>query len=175
MAINEKLFRMLMAKNPDAAFAMEESFPFNSLYGSAKPLGPIIEMGAPEQQWSASPEQVTQSVDYWRTTADQLLADPDTPEGSDARKAYSKLISSQAGLLVDHQLPAEAEQEFRIALEISPESPEAVFRYVNLLMSQNRTADALPVVERAIKAAPDNNQLQGLRNSLNTRISSQGH
>jgi tetratricopeptide (TPR) repeat protein len=175
MAINEKLFQMLMAKNPDAAFAMEESFPFNSLYGSAKPLGPMIEMGAPDQQWSVSPEQVTQSVDYWRTTADQLLADPDTPEGSDARKAYSKLISSQAGLLVDHQLPADAEQEFRIALEISPESPEAVFRYVNLLMSQNRAVDALPVVERAIKAAPDNNQLQGLRNSLNTRISSQGH
>lgn len=166
MAINEKLFQMLMAKNPDAAFAMEESFPFNSLYGSAKPLGPMIEIGAPEQQWSASPEQVTQSVDYWRTTAEELLADPDTPEGSDARKAYSKLISSQAGLLVDHQLPTEAEQEFRIALEISPESPEAVFRYVNLLMSQNRAADALPVVERAIKAAPDNNQLQGLLNNL---------
>ena len=29
MAINEKLFQLFMEKNPDASFAMEESFPFN--------------------------------------------------------------------------------------------------------------------------------------------------
>jgi tetratricopeptide (TPR) repeat protein len=168
MAINEKLFQMLMDKNPNASFAMEESFPFQSMYGTASPLGPIIEMGALQQQSEfLSPEKAAQSVDYWQTAAQQLLSDPDTPEGSDARKAYSKLISSQAGLLVDHGLPAEAEQEFRIALQLTPESPEAVFRYVNLLMGQNRVADALPVVENAIKAAPDNQQLQGLRNNLN--------
>jgi tetratricopeptide (TPR) repeat protein len=166
MTINEKLFQMLMNKNPNASFAMEESFPFKSMYGAASPLGPVIEMGPPQQQVDLNATQAAQSVDYWQTAAQQLLSDPDTPEGSDARKAYSKLISSQAGLLSDHGLPSEAEQEFRIALQITPDSPEAVFRYVNLLMSQNRAADALPVVENAVKAAPDNQQLQGLRNNL---------
>jgi len=174
MAINEKLFQMLMDKNPDASFAMEESFPFKSMYGTASALGPIIEMGTAPQQSDLNATQAAQSVDYWQTAAAQLLSDPDTPQGSDARKAYSKLISSQAGLLVDHGLSTEAEQEFRIALQLTPESPEAVFRYVNLLMSQNRVADALPVVENAIKAAPDNEQLQGLRNNLNDIKRSQG-
>jgi tetratricopeptide (TPR) repeat protein len=174
MAINEKLFQMLMDKNPDALFAMEESFPFKSMYGAASPLGPVIEMGPPQQQSDLNATQAAQSVDYWQTAAQQLLSDPETPEGSDARKAYSKLISSQAGLLADHGLPAEAEQEFRIALQLTPESPEAVFRYINLLLSQSRVADALPIVENAIKAAPDNEQLQGLRNNLNDLKKSQG-
>jgi tetratricopeptide (TPR) repeat protein len=176
MAINEKLFQMLMDKNPNASFAMEESFPFKSMYGTASPLGPIIEMGPPQQQIGLiNDTQADQSVDYWQTAAQQLLSDPDTPQGSDARKAYSKLITSQAGLLVDHGRTAEAEQEFRVALQLTPESPEAVFRYVNLLMSQNRVADALPVVENAIKAAPDNDQLKGLRNNLNDIKKQQGH
>jgi tetratricopeptide (TPR) repeat protein len=175
MAINEKLFQMLMDKNPNASFAMEESFPFKSMYGAASPLGPLIEMGPSQQQSDFNATQAAQSVDYWQTAAQQLLSDPDTPQGSDARKAYSKLITSQAGLLIDHGLSAEAEQEFRVALQLTPDSPEAVFRYVNLLMSQNRVADALPIVENAIKAAPDNEQLQGLRNNLNDLKKSQGH
>jgi tetratricopeptide (TPR) repeat protein len=174
MAINVKLFQMLMDKNPNASFAMEESFPFKSMYGAASPLGPVIEMGPPQQQSDLNATQAAQSVDYWQTAAQQLLSDPETPQGSDARKAYSKLITSQAGLLADHGLPAEAEQEFRIALQLTPESPEAVFRYINLLMSQSRVADALPVVENAIKAAPDNQQLQGLRDNLNALKKSQG-
>src|SRR5262249_23007656 len=144
MAINEKLFQMLMDKNPNASFAMEESFPFKSLYGSASALGPIIEMGSAQQQSDLNATQAAesveyrqtaqllsdlntmqaeQSVDYWQTAAQQLLSDPETPQGSDARKAYSKLITSQAGLLADHGLPAEAEQEFRVALQLTPESP----------------------------------------------------
>jgi len=131
-------------------------------------------MGNAQQQSDLNAAQAAQSADYWQTAAQQLLSDPDTPQGSDTRYAYSKLISSQAGLLVDHGLPAEAEQEFRVALQLTPESPEAVFRYINLLMSQNRVADALPVVENAIKAAPDNAQFQGLRNNLNDIKKSQG-
>jgi tetratricopeptide (TPR) repeat protein len=175
MAINEKLFQMLMDKNPNAPFAMEESFPFKSMYGTASPLGPIIEIGPPQQQSDLNATQAAQSVDYWQTAAQQLLSDPDTPQGSDARKAYSKLITSQAGLLVDHGLPSEAEQEFRLALQLTPESPEAVFRYMSLLMGQNRVADALPIVENAIKAAPDNQPLQGLLKNLNDIKKPQGH
>src|SRR5262245_48432672 len=39
MAINERLLQTLMAKNPDASFAIEQSFPFASMYGDASPLG----------------------------------------------------------------------------------------------------------------------------------------
>jgi tetratricopeptide (TPR) repeat protein len=166
MAINEKLFQALMTKNPGASFAMEESFPFASMSGSASTLGPVMEMGVRDPQAALTQERAAQSVDYWRSAADQLVADPDTPEGSDARKAYSKMISAQAGLLVDRKFTAEAEQDFQIAAQICPESPEVVFRYTNLLLSQNRAAEALPLVENALRADPDNTQFQGLRDQL---------
>jgi hypothetical protein len=145
---------------------MEESFPFASMYATSTPLGPIMEMGVQDEQSGLTTERAQQSVDYWRAAAQQLLADPEIGEDSDARKAYSKLISSQAGLLVDRKFTAEAEQEFRLANELYPGSPEAVFRYVNLLLSQNRAADALPLVEGAMKAAPDNEQFQALLKQL---------
>ena len=45
----------------------------------------------------------------------------------------------------------EADFAFRQAWALCPYSPEAVFRYVNLLMSENRGADALLVAETAAK------------------------
>lgn len=166
MAINERLFKTLMGKNPDASFAMEESFPFSSIYGTAAPLGPVMELGVQDEQKALTAAGAAQSVDYWRTAAQKLLADPDSAPDSDPRKAYSKLISSQAGLLEQQKFLSEAEQAYRLANEVCPISPEAVFRLVNLLLSQNRISDALPVAENAVKAAPDNGQFQGLLKQL---------
>jgi len=45
----------------------------------------------------------------------------------------------------------EADFAFRQAWALCPYSPEAVFRYVNLLLSQNRTSDARLVAETAAK------------------------
>lgn len=162
MAINERLFQMLMDKNPDAPFALEESFPFQSTFANATTLGPVMELRVQDEQNALTAERAAQSVDYWRAIAEQLISDPATPDNSDPRKAYSKLVSSQAGLLLDRGYAAEAEQAFRIANEICPSSPEAVFRYVNLLVSQNRMADAGRVAENATKAAPENQQFQDL-------------
>src|SRR5437899_5063592 len=50
MAINERLLQTLMSKNPDASFAIEESFPFKSTYAGAVPLGPIMELRATDEQ-----------------------------------------------------------------------------------------------------------------------------
>jgi tetratricopeptide (TPR) repeat protein len=168
MAINEKLFQMLMGKNPDVSFAMEESFPFSSLYGTAAPLGPVMEMRVEDGQLSFTAERAAQSVDYWRAAVQSLVSDPDIPQASDARKAYAKLISSQAGLLQDHKFTAQAEQAFRLATEVCPSSPEAVYRLINLLTTQGRTAEALPVAENAVRAAPDQPQFKSLLAQLRT-------
>ena len=156
MAINEKLLQIFMQNNPNASFAMEESFPFASTYAKATPLGPIMELGVQHEQDALTAERAAQSVDYWRATAQQLLSDPETPEGSDPRKAYSKMVSAQAGLFLAGNYTAEAEQAFRIANEICPTSPEAVFRYVNMLVEQQRFQDAILVGENAVNAAPEN-------------------
>ena len=166
MAINEKLLQTLMQKNPDASFAMEESFPFNSMFADAAPLGPIMELGVRDENSALTRERAAQSVDYWRTTAQELLADPDARESAEVLKSYSKLVSSQGGLLANRNFPVEAEQAFRLANEICPYSPEAVFRLVNLLVEQNRFEDALPVAENAVKAEPQNQQFRSLVEEL---------
>ena len=161
MAINEKLFQTLMRNNPGLSFAIEQSFPFKSFYGNTTPLGPIMELGVQDQN-GFSAERAAQSVDYWRATAQQLLSDPALTDGSNPRKAYSKLVAEQADLFLARNYTAEAEQAFRIANEICPSSPEAVYRYVNLLVGQSRFQDAIPVVENAMRSDPGNRQFQNL-------------
>src|SRR6266540_5377017 len=166
MAINEKMLHMLMEKNPDLAFAMEESFPFKSMFASATPLGPIMELRVQDEQNALTSERASQSVDYWRTIARQLLSDPEATDSRDVRLSYSKLVSSQAGLLLERGYVAEAEQAFRIANEMAPSSPEAVFRYVNLLVEQGRYQDAMPIAQNAVKIEPENQQFRNLMEEL---------
>ena len=166
MAINEKMFQMLLDKNPDASFAIEQSFPFESTYANATPLGPIMELRVRDEQNALTRERAAQSLDYWRTTAQQIAADPEAADSPDVRKTYSKMADDQAALFLDRQYTAEAEQGFQLAIEICPYSPEAVFRYVNLLTGQNRLADAVAVTESAVKAAPDYTQFRDLLEQL---------
>ena len=174
MAINERLFQMLMDKNPNLSFALEESFPFKSMYGAAVPLGPVMELGSSDSQAAYSPESASQAAGYWASTAQSLVSDSELAADSEVRKAYSKLASAQAGLLEQHNQPAAAEQAYQAANQICPSSPEAVFRYVNFLMSQNRQADALAVVQNAFRSAPGNPQFQDLIQNLKRSVASGG-
>lgn len=166
MAINEKLFQLFMQKNPDAAFAIEESFPFKSTFATATALGPLMELRVQDEQNALTRERAAQSVVYWRTTAQQLLADAEAADSQSVRMTYSKMASAQAGLLLERGYAAEAEQAFQYAYHIAPTSPEAVFRYVNFLQGQNRAQDALPIAEGALRLAPENKQFGNLVQEL---------
>jgi hypothetical protein len=76
------------------------------------------------------------------------------------------MATAQARLLDDHQFKAEAEEAFRLATQICPSSPETVFSYTGLLASQKRFAEAVSVVETAVKLAPNNEQFRGLLQAL---------
>jgi len=162
MAINERLLQTFLDKNPDASFAMEQSFAFKSMYPTTAPLGPVMELRVEDQQNALTPEPATQSVDYWQATTEHLLSDSEAADSAMARMAYSKLAAEQAALLLDRNYATEAEQTYRLATAIRPSLPEAVFGYVNLLLQQNRFEDAIPVVENAIKASPENQQFRDL-------------
>ena len=169
MAINERMFQMLLDKNPDLSFAIQQSFPFKSIYDSATTVGPIMEVRAQDGQNALTADRAAQSVDYWRATTEQLLSDPQAADSSNQRKAYCKLASEQAALLLSRNYTAEAEQTFRLATEMAPSSPEAVFPYVGLLAGQDRFEDAIPVVENAIKGSPENQQFRNLLEQLQNR------
>ena len=90
---------------------------------------------------------------------------------------FSKLRSSIAGVyywrIGQAKNPAEKERmlkeadfAFRQAFAVAPSSPEAVFRYINMLVGQKRLEDAVLVAATAVKVDPQNNQLQGLLKEL---------
>jgi tetratricopeptide (TPR) repeat protein len=164
MAINERLLQTLLQKNPDLPFALEESFPLSSFYAGATTLGPITELRAADTAAALTPERAAQSLDYWRSTIQPLLADPDL--GPAPRDAYVKQILGQANLFVDRNFSAEAEQAFQLATSLSPANPVGVFSYVNLLTQQHRYDEARQLVQNAINTAPDNQQFRELLTSL---------
>ena len=97
-----------------------------------------------------------------------------------ANKLYSKLRSAIGGLYAwratDSKSPreqtrmkAEADFAFRQAFAFCPYSPEAVFRYVNLLVSTERLDDAFRVAGAAKSLDPENSQLENLVSEL-TRL-----
>jgi len=109
MGINERLLQMLMEKNPELSFALEESFPLKSTYAHAAPAGPIMELRADDGDHALTAERASQSIDYWRATSQQLISDPEAPDGSHPRKAWSKMAAPQANLFAERNLAAEAE------------------------------------------------------------------
>ena len=159
MAINENLLQNIMDKNPNLSFALEESFPFKSTYPNAAPLGPIMELRVPDTQ-KFTAEAAAQTVDYWRAASQSLLAGSESPGNSEVLKEYSHMAAAQAGLLADHNFPAEAETAYRLATTMGPTNPEVVLPYANLLANQKRFAEAIYVIETASNAAPDNKQFR---------------
>lgn len=154
MAINEMLLQSLMDKNPNMSFALEESFPLKSTYSNAVPLGPIMELRASEPKEAYTPERMAQTVDYWRNTAQQLLSDPEAPEGSHPRKANSHMVAAQGNLLMDHSQFAGAEQLFRIARDLAPENPEGTYRLIDLLAQTGRRDEATQLLSDFVQKNP---------------------
>ena len=95
------------------------------------------------------------------------------------QKAFSKLRSSIGGIYAwritdpanrsgaaQQRMMKEADFAFRQAFAFCPYSPEAVFRYVNLLLSMQRFDDALTVALTCLKLDPYNGQVIDLVNRL---------
>jgi RNA polymerase sigma factor (sigma-70 family) len=159
MAMNEKLFQLLMEKNPNLSFAMETSFPFESLYADATPLGPITELRVTDQQQALSPERATQTVDYWRNTSERLDAQSQSADVLYSQFAHAKMAMEHATLLQNRGYTAQAEQVFRLANEMAS-TPESLRRLVNLLKEQGRVNDAITMAERTLQQLPPENRLQ---------------
>jgi len=155
MAINEKLLQALMQKNPDLSFALEESFALRGTYGNAAPLGPLMELNAPSDQTPFTADLAAQSVDYWRSTAQALLADPEATGSDYALKAYSHDIDATANLLAAHNFTSQAEQAYQLALQVSPSNPEAVTGLAQVLVQTGHPGQAHAMLDIFATEHPD--------------------
>jgi predicted Zn-dependent protease len=99
--------------------------------------------------------------------------DKEFAANSQARKSYSKLRSSIAGLYTwraeNAASPDErqrmfdaADYAYRQSYAICPGSPEATYRYVKMLLERNRSDDAALIVKTDLRLTPGNEQLRDL-------------
>jgi len=153
MDINERILRTLMEKNPDLSFALQESFPLKGTYTDAAPLGPIMELRAPDQA-AFTPERAAQSVDYWRGVAEQLRTQPDDSSELTALKSFSKLAVGQANLFAERGFSETAEQTYRIAREILPNNTDAATGLAELLTRTGRADEARALLEKFARDFP---------------------
>src|SRR4029453_5380640 len=111
---------------------------------------------------------------YRRRDYKGFKGDPKFIRDNDGQKAFSKLRSSIAGVY-NYRISApttnpaqqqryvrEAEFAFKQAYAFCPYSPEAVFRYINLLISMGRVDDARLIAITSRKLDPYNSQMENL-------------
>ena len=130
-------------------------------------------------------KQITDWIErtYLRHDFNGYTGDPKFVRDDDAQKAFSKLRSSiggiyswrlvQAGLDYRPKTPAdvqrvfkEADFTFKQAFAFCPYSPEAVFRYADLLTRFGKVDEAILVAETCLKLDPYNTGVMGLLGSL---------
>jgi tetratricopeptide (TPR) repeat protein len=144
---------------------------------SSRLIGNWITYDTSVQEIANFVEKVYRERDFNGFTGDRKFVRDDQ-----AQKAFSKLRSSIGGIynwrIANAKNPAdqqrmmkEADFAFRQAFAFCPYSPEAVFRYVQLLAQFNRIDDAILVASTCHKIDPNNGaveqlmgQLQGMKN-----------
>ena len=124
---------------------------------------------------------ITEFVDkvYVRKNLQGFSGDQRFIQSQHAQKLFAKHRSSIAGVYAwrvgkeannpaeQERMRKEADFAFRQAFAICPHSPEAVFRYINLLVSASRLDDAILIADAARKVEPDNKSIQNLVEELN--------
>ena len=206
MAINARIVKVIFDHNPDREFYIEESFPLDWMYPYLTPHQFIMKLNR-EPLKEVSTETVKADREFWthqtdswfgswlqaNTTVQELTdfvervylkkdftgfkGDKRFVDDEEARKAFSKLRSSIAGIYAwrmtnsknpaeRQSMKAEADFAFRQAFLICPYSPEAIYRYINLLSFDNRLSDAVKIVKTALNLDPGNQQLESLLENL---------
>jgi hypothetical protein len=104
---------------------------------------------------------------------DDYSGDKTFAANSSGRKCFSKLRTAIAGLYawrMEHSQDVEerermyraADLAFRQGYAIYPSSPEAIYRYINLLTNRRRPDDAILIAKTSLHLDPDNPELKNL-------------
>ncbi len=152
--VNERLIQKLMEKNPGMSFAIEQSIPMEGLMAQASPLGPLLELHAGSSDAGAG-AQAGDALNFWQQTVQRLQADSSLPPDSPSRTAYAQMASAQAAYFADHEQPAQAEQAYRLGMQMAPASIDAVQQLSLFLSRTGKQTEAMEVVEEFGRNNPD--------------------
>ncbi len=154
---------------------------------SKRLTGDIVDYDTPVKTITDWIEKTYLRKDFTGFTGDRKFIHDD-----DGQKSFSKLRSSIGGIYAwrlnpttpaeyrpkndaeKQRLFKEADFAFRQAFAFCPYSPEAVFRYVSLLVQVQRFDDALLVAQTCLKLDPFNGQVKGLVQNISDIMKQQG-
>jgi hypothetical protein len=114
---------------------------------------------------------------YLRRDFSGFSGDPAFVENAYAHEIFSKERSAIAGLYAwraqhdtdaadKQRMSSAADFAYRQAWALCPDAPEAIFRYVQFLMSANRTDDAITVARAGLEVNPQLAQISDLLKNL---------
>ena len=202
MKVNGMLAKRILDENPHHQFFIEESYAVDWMYPYLSPHGLIFELHhKPLDELRAA--DVQKDRDYWDRLAGELIGgwltngtpvsavcefsdkvfldedldgfkgDEGFVKNEEARKCFSKLRSSLAGLYAwraEHARDSDtkarmrdtADLAFRQAYAICPSSPEAIYRYVQFLVECKKPDKAFLLAKTSLRLDPENQQLREL-------------
>ena len=171
-----KINRQPLAQLPAETLARDRDYWGKLVAGM---LGDWLDEKTPVSEVAAFVDRV-----YVRHDLKGFTGDPRFVQNHFAKASFSKLRSSLAGVYAwrlggdtppEYRPKSEAERQallqeadlaFRQAFALCPDSPEAVFRYVTLLLQLKRPDDALLVAQSCLKLDPHNGQVRNLVDNI---------
>ena len=168
MIINGYLAKAIYDNNiPRHDFYVEESYVLDWMYPYLAPHGLIMKIRDNKGDGKLSRQVVRDDIDFWDWYTQRLVDDPEFRRDVVAQKSFSKLRSAIAGLYAWHarkhgfrRFTHEAEFAFQQSVSLYPLSPEANFRYAELLVYQERHAEARQVMQSFHEKDPGNTRVE---------------
>jgi tetratricopeptide (TPR) repeat protein len=155
-AINAEVARWIFEHNKAKhSFYVEESYPILWMYPYLEPCGLIMKLNASPLP-SLDPKVVQQDMVYWKKLCADLLGNQCFLDDIVARRSFSKLRSSIAGVYTYRQMLPEAERALREAMDLCPSSGEARARIIELFLGQERYSEATHICQEWINLDPRN-------------------
>ena len=159
MEINGILTEQIFMQNRDRHdFYVEESYTLRWMYPYETPHGLIMKIEHDPTPLTA--KRIRDDNDFWDWYSRRLLATPKYKRDLTARKSFSKLRSSIAGLYTARGRMQDSERAFREAVRLYPASPESNLRLVQeVLMPFRRFGEALRLLGELQSLDPNNKRL----------------
>jgi len=156
---HSEVTRLIWEKNRDKhAFFVEESFPLKWSYDYALPHGLVYQI-TKEPLKEIPADVVQKDFAFWNKYIQDLLSNPDFSKDYDAQRSFSKLRTTTGNLYLHRKMDKEAKLAHLQALALWQANPESLQALVRMLWDQSEYVEARAIIEPAMDADPNNEQL----------------
>lgn len=162
MEINAIITKQIFDKNiAKHDFYVEESYAMRWMNPYLTPHGLIMKINAQQQTQQQFNDYVQNDMDFWDWYTRRLTSNQGYERDVAARRAFSKLRASLAGLYANRRMVQSAERAFIDGIILYPYSPECTIRYMReILYPYGRLDEAILYVEKLVYKDVNNSQAQ---------------